>query len=330
LQWETNHNANIGIDLNLFDKVRISVEYYNRLTKNLLMDEPTSLTTGFTSTIQNIGEMQNRGFEVELISTILDTKNFSWTSSFNLSHNKNEILVLDGVQTSIISGSQIRMVGKPYHTFYLREFGGIDPADGTTWFYLNTLDAEGNYIKEPTKDLNLAQAIPLQSPYPKFTGGFINNLKFYFVDLGFTFTYSLGGYSYDSGAGKTEKEGVLNNLDGNIPIYYRDRWRKPGDISDYGIYIARNKWDMADGYSNSRRIHSTDHIRLKNFSLGVTVPQKFTKYVKIDRARFFASGNNVWTLAKWKYYDPEVNYNGDEYFRTPALKTYTFGLDLTF
>jgi len=330
LQWETNHNSNIGIDLNLFDKVRLSVEYYNRLTKNLLMDEPTSLTTGFTSTIQNIGEMQNRGVEFEIISTILDTKNFSWTSSFNLSHNKNEILVLDGVQTSIISGTQIRMVGKPYHTFYLREFGGIDPADGTTWFYTNTKDADGNYVKEPTKLLNTANFIPLQSAYPKLTGGFINNFKLYFVDLGFTFTYSLGGYSYDVGAGKLEKEGVTNSLDANIPTYYRDRWRKPGDISNYGIYIAHNKWDLADDYSNSRRIHSTDHIRLKNISLGITVPQRFTKYLNIDRARFFASGNNVWTLAKWKYYDPEVSYNGEMGWRTPALKTVTFGLDLTF
>lgn len=235
------------------------------------MDEPTSLATGFRSTIQNIGEMQNRGFEVELVSTILNTKNFT-----------------------------------------------------------NTLDADGNYVKDQTKDLNLANAIPLQSPYPKVTGGFINNFKFHFVDFGFTFTYSLGGYSYDSGAGKLEKEGVTNSLDANIPIYYRDRWRKPGDESVYGIYIANNKWDLADGYSNSRRIHSTDHIRLKNFSLGVTVPSKFTKYLKIDRARFFASGNNIWTLAKWKMYDPEVGFDGVMAWQTPALKTITFGLDLTF
>lgn len=121
--------------------------------------------------------MQNRGFEVELVSTILNTKNFT-----------------------------------------------------------NTLDADGNYVKDQTKDLNLANAIPLQNPYPKVTGGFINNFKFHFVDFGFTFTYSLGGYSYDSGAGKLEKEGVTNSLDANIPIYYRDRWRKPGDESVYGTW----------------------------------------------------------------------------------------------
>ena len=330
LKWETNYNTNIGLDINLLDKVRFSFEFYNRLTKDLLMNEPTSLTTGFSSILTNIGEMQNRGVEAEILATIISKKDFTWTTSFNAAYNKNKILVLDGIQTSIISGSQIRMVGMPYNTFYLREFAGIDPADGTTWFYTNTIDADGNYVKDKTKDLNTANAIPLQSPYPKITGGLINNIKFYFVDLGFTFTYSLGGYSYDSAAGKLDKEGTTNGLHANIPTYYRERWRKPGDESNYGIYIANNLWDLADGYSNSRRIHSTDHLRLKNISLGITVPSRFTDYIKADRARIFASANNLWTLAKWKMYDPEVGNDGVMAWQTPPLKTVTFGLDITF
>lgn len=330
LKWETNFNTNIGLDINLLDKVRFSFEFYNRLTKDLLMNEPTSLTTGFNSILTNIGEMQNRGFETEILATIISQKDFTWTSSFNAAFNKNKILVLDGIQTSIISGSQIRMVGMPYNTFYLREFAGIDPADGRTWFYTNTIDADGNYVKEKTKDLNTANAIPLQSPYPKVTGGLVNNIKYHFVDLGFTFTYSLGGYSYDSAAGKLDKEGTTNGLDANIPIYYRERWKKPGDESMYGIYIANNLWDMADGYSNSRRIHSTDHFRLKNISIGVTVPSRFTDYIRADRARVFASANNIWTVAKWKMYDPEVGNDGVMAWQTPPLKTITFGLDITF
>ncbi|TNF38543.1 MAG: SusC/RagA family TonB-linked outer membrane protein, partial [Bacteroidetes bacterium] len=231
LKWETNYNANFGLDVNVKNIVRFSFEFYNRLTKDLLMNEPTSLTTGFSSILSNIGEMRNRGFEFELMSNNISNKNFTWTSSFNISHNNNEILVLDGIQTSIISGSQIRMVGKPYHTFYLREFAGVDPADGMTWFYTNTVDADGNYVKEKTKDLNTANAIPLQSPYPKVLGGLVNNFRIFFVDLGFTFTYSLGGYSYDSAAGKLDKEGTTNGLHANIPIYYRERWREPGDES---------------------------------------------------------------------------------------------------
>ncbi len=153
LKWETNYNTNIGIDVNIMDKLRVSVEFYNRLTKDLLMNEPTSLTTGFSSILSNIGEMRNRGYEFEIASTIFNTRNFNWTANFNISHNNNEILVLDGYQESIISGSQIRMVGKPYNTFYLREFAGIDPVDGMTWFYTNTLDADGNYVRKKQKTL---------------------------------------------------------------------------------------------------------------------------------------------------------------------------------
>lgn len=330
LKWETNYNSNIGLDFNLLNKVRFSVEFYNRLTKDLLMNEPTSLISGFSSILSNIGQMRNRGFELEIISTNISTKNFEWTSGFNIAHNTNEILVLDGIQQSIISGSQIRMVGKPYNTFYLREFAGIDPADGMTWFYTNTIDENGNFVKDKTKDLNTANAIPLSSPYPKLTGGLTNNLKYRFIDLGFTFTYSLGGYSYDSGAGKLDKEGTTNGLDANIPSYYSERWRNPGDIATYGIYIANNKWDLADGYSNSRRIHSTDHIRLKNISLGITVPSRVTDYLKLERARVFASASNIWTVSKWKMYDPEVGDDGVMAWQTPQIKTVTFGLDLTF
>lgn len=330
LKWETNYNTNIGLDFNLLNKVRVSVEYYNRETKDLLMSEPTSLTTGFSSILTNIGEMRNNGFELELNSTLLDNKNFTWSSGLNFSHNNNEILVLDGVQTSIISGSQIRMVGKPYNTFYLREFAGIDPADGMTWFYTNTKDADGNYVKEKTKELNTANAIPLQSPYPKLTGGIVNNLRFYHFDLGFTFTYSLGGASYDAGAGKLEKEGTTNGLDANIPSYYSERWRKPGDQSEYGIYIANNKWDLADGYSNSRRIHSTDHLRLKNISFGYTIPENITRIAKIEHAKVFASASNIWTISKWKMYDPEVGSDGNMSWQTPQIKTVTVGLEITF
>ena len=96
-----------------------------------------------------------------------------------------------------------------------------------------------------------------------------------------------------------------------------------------GIYIANNKWDLADGYSNSRRIHSTDHLRLKNLSLGVTIPHRFTDYVKISNARIFASATNILTLSKWKMYDPEVGFDGVMGWQTPPLKTFAFGIDIT-
>ena len=111
LTWETNYNFNSGIDLALFDtRLNITFEYYIRTTKNLLYERPLSLTTGFSNYLSNIGKLQNKGYELELRSTNINTKDFRWTSSFNLGHNTNKILKLDGDLKQVTSGSMIRKV----------------------------------------------------------------------------------------------------------------------------------------------------------------------------------------------------------------------------
>lgn len=106
LQWETNYNLNLGLDFALWNRINVTLEYYTRTTKNLLMDRPISMTTGFSSYLMNIGEVKNKGVELEISSTNIQTKDFSWNTTFNISHNKNKIVTLDGMQTEIKSGSQ--------------------------------------------------------------------------------------------------------------------------------------------------------------------------------------------------------------------------------
>lgn len=147
LEWETNHNLNIGVDFGLWNRVSGTLEFYTRTTKNLMMDMPISMTTGFGSYLMNIGEVKNTGIELEINSTNIQTKDFTWNTTFNISHNKNEIVVLDGSQTEIADGSQIRKVGESYRTFYLIEFAGINPETGAPQFYTNEKDANGKYVK---------------------------------------------------------------------------------------------------------------------------------------------------------------------------------------
>ena len=116
LEWETNYNLNIGLDFGFFNRLNFTLEYYTRTTKNLLMDCPVSMTTGFSSYLMNIGEVKNQGVELEINSKNIVSKDFDWSTSFTLSHNKNKIVKLDGEQTQIISGSQIHMIGKSYRT----------------------------------------------------------------------------------------------------------------------------------------------------------------------------------------------------------------------
>lgn len=327
LSWETNYNFNAGLDFGFWNRLNVTFEYYTRTTENLLMDRPISMTTGFNSYLMNIGEVKNRGFELEIRSRNFNAKNFSWTTVFNLGHNKNKIVRLDGQSTEMPSGSQIRMVGKPYRTFYVKEFAGVNPETGMPQFYTNEKGTDGKYIKEITENPGNAKYIPMKCADPKVSGGLSNNLRYRFIDLSFMLSYQFGGYSYDNWAQKTEHGG--DDLEANIPTYYRNRWKKPGDHAKYERFIADNDIAMSD-YANSRRLHPTDFIRLKNLTVGLTVPEKWTRKIGIDRVRAYASGNNLLTWAKHDYYDPEAVSGGTAIWGTPPLKTMTFGLEVNF
>ena len=327
LSWETNYNLNVGIDVKLWDRLDVTLEYYTRTTKDLLMDYPTSLATGFSSYLLNIGKVRNRGVELEITSKNFQNKDFSWTTSFNISHNKNKIVTLDGYQTEIADGSQIRKVGRSYRTFYLIEFAGVNPDNGSPLFYTNDVDDSGEYIKEVTEDADAANRIPMKHAEPYVTGGLQNTLRYKWFDLNFLFTYQFGGWSYDTWAQKTEHSG--DDLEANIPTYYRNSWKQEGDITNIEVFIDYPDYPMSD-YATSRRLHSTDFIRLKNLTVGFTLPKTWVKKCGIDSARIYASGNNLWTWAAHDYYDPEAVSEGTAIWGTPPLKTWTFGININF
>ena len=329
LKWEKNYNLNIGIDLAFINRIFVSLEYYNRDTKDLLYNMPISWTTGFQNYLANIGQLNNKGFEFELRTMNFATDDFNWTTVLNLTHNKNKIVALNGIIDQSIEGTWfIRKVGLPYNTFYVKEYAGVDKQTGQALYYKNTLNEDGSYNKETTTDASQAQAIPYKSYDPKISGGFTNLLSYKWFDLGLTFTYSLGGYSFDK-TGTYIENGTSNiyDKDYNLPVYALDRWREPGDETD----VPRFVYGEASGPSNSSRyVHSTDHIRLKNLTFGVTLPKEWTSKAWINTARFYFSGTNLLTWAKWDQYDPEVPVNGEVFCEAPVLRTFSFGVQVTF
>ncbi len=226
-----------------------------------------------------------------------------------------------------MSGSQIRRVGESYRTFYVIEFAGINPDNGMPQFYTNHKDANGNYVKDITEDADEANRIAYKHAEPTLTGGLSNSLRYKWFDLNFTFSYQFGGYSYDTWAQKTEHGG--EDLEANIPTYYKDSWKKPGDVTKYELFMEDPAYPMND-YATSRRIHSTDFIRLKNLTFGFTLPKQWISKAGLSSARIFASANNLWTWAAYDYYDPEAVSAGAAIWGTPPLKTVTFGVNLNF
>lgn len=327
LKWEKNYNLNIGLSLTFIDRIFVNLEYYNRDTKDLLYNRPISSTTGFLNYLANIGQLNNKGVEFELRTINFAAPDFNWTSVLNLTHNRNKIVALDGDIKQSVEGSWfIHKIGLPYNSFYVKEFAGVDPSTGKGLYYLNTQDEKGNYNREMTDDASKAQAIPYKSADPKISGGFTNILSYKWFDLGLTFTYSLGGYSFD-------KTGTLIETDGskeksyNLPVYALDRWQKPGDRTDVPRFVLEQG---AGPQNSSRYIHSTDHIRLKNLTLGFTLPGRWVQKALIENARVYFSGSNLLTWAKWKQYDPEVPVNGEVFCEAPPMRTFNFGVEITF
>ena len=325
LTWETNYNFNSGLDIALFDnRLNVTFEYYVRTTKNLLYDRPLSITTGFTSYLSNIGKLQNKGYELEIRSTNIKTKDFRWTSSFNLGHNANKILRLDGNLKQVTSGTMIRKVGLPYSTYWMIEFAGIDPADGEPMFYKNTEDENGKLNRETTKDPRSAEKVILQCADPNITGGLGNSLSYKWFDLNFNINFSFGSWKYDGCASKMEHGG---NGTLNIPTYYRKRWQKEGDRTDIERFVVGRSISM-DDYATTRRLHSGDFVRLKNLTFGFTLPKSLVHKIGLDRVRLYASGNNLLTWAAYSYIDPESGSSPS--WDTPPMRTYTFGLEVKF
>ena len=323
LTWEKNYALNLGLDIGLFSRVNVSLDWYTRTTKDLLMSKQLNSISGFSSLLTNVGQMRNTGVELEVRSNNIKTKDFSWTTAFNLSHNKNKILKLADLPW-FVDGRYVRKEGYPFNTIYLREYAGVDPETGSALYYDNQQDENGNYTKNKVTDPGQASPIPLKDITPTISGGFMNTFNYKFIDLSFNLSYSFGGYSYDNASYILQDDGY--SVISNKSTEQRRRWQKPGDITDVPRFVYGNK--KGGNYNSSRAIHSTDHIRLKSLILGLNAPKAWLQKLGIGNARIYFSGTNLLTCAAYGQYDPEMS--GVVGFYTPPLKTYAFGLELKF
>ncbi len=332
LKWEQNKAWNFGLDLTFINRISVTLDYYVRNTSNLIMDRPISQVPGYydassydSTVAQNVGSMRNQGVEVTISSTNIQKKDFLWTTSLNFGHNSNKVTELTGEDDQIISGAMIHQVGKPYYSYYMYEYAGVDPETGLESYYIN--DGTEN-ARKTTTDVSEANKTIVSHHEPKLEGGLSNFIKWKFIDFNFTLTYKLGGDSYDY-ATWLHDNGSYYALYGAIPSYYKleDMWQKKGDVAklpkfqvEYGKRILSSRWLMPN-----------DYLRLKNLTLGFSAPKEWISKLGLSKARLYFSANNLLT---WKsenlYVDPETPVDGLCTFEMPALRTYTFGIELSF
>ncbi|MEG0032833.1 MAG: SusC/RagA family TonB-linked outer membrane protein, partial [Mucinivorans sp.] len=322
LKWEQNYALNVGVDLSFIDRINLSVDFYNRDTKDLIMDKQISQTTGFATTLQNVGSMNNMGVEIDLNAIAIQRNGVEWNVGINLSHNKNTLTKLDGIQDQMVDARWLHKVGMPYYSFFLLKSAGVDPATGLEQYYVDP--DKGDY--STTTDGGKAKKAIVGSWEPKVQGGITSNFKWSFIDFSFTFTYSLGGLAVDN-LGATLSDG--GNYTGAIPtsMDINKMWKKPGDVAELPMFTYENP----NVYTSSRFLMSTDHLRLKNITIGFTTPKKWFGNSGFEGIRLYVAANNLFTIKdKNLNVDPETPVGGIVGMRTPPLRTVSLGLEIKF
>ena len=343
LSWETSYTSNIALEFGLLDQ-RISgtIEYFNRDSKDLLQDVPISNVTGFYSTLKNVGEINNNGIEIELSGDIIKTKDLNWSLGITASHVKSIVTKLysanDGIAQPIIwydpTGDDARakfiyQEGQSTLALYGLEWAGVEDATGkNVWFLNNDKTATTTVDGRPaTYRYQDASEIIIGNVHPKLFGGFNTEVNWKGITLSLNFNYKIGGYTYDAAGRDVSDDGYywerIMSQD-----QYDNRWTPEHKDASLPQRMATDMEDV--NQRSSRHMHKADYLRLKNMTIGYSIPKIILDKVKISSARVYFNGSNLWTLAAYKVYDPEVNSYGTRGWEMPIGKTYTFGIEFNF
>lgn len=320
LKWEKTKQGDIGLEFGfLNNRITGELDYYDKKTEDMLLAVNIPQTTGYGATVQNLGTMTNKGFEILLNSRNIDGRDFKWTTSFNLGYNKNTVVNIKG--QIITSGVQRAVEGHPIGSFFLQRFVGADPATGDAVY----LDIDG----KETSTYSNANRVVVGKANPDFTGGFTNTFSYKGIDLSVFFTFSKGNDVYNNG-GIYMSSGFGGGFD-NQTTEILDRWQQPGDITK----IPRLSYFFVTGENaSSRWIYDGSYIRLRNVTLGYTLPTRVSNLLKISSARLFVTGMNLWITTKYPG-DPEVNTavlgniaGGQDFYTIPQPRSITAGLNV--
>jgi TonB-linked SusC/RagA family outer membrane protein len=315
LSWETTYLLNTGISLGLFKRISLELEVYQNTTKNLLDNVDVSRTSGFTRILQNVGSVRNSGIEATLKTQNIITKNFEWTTNFNISHNKNKILELYGGNDKV-SDLTFKRVGEDLNTNYLIKWAGVDPRDGAPLWY----DARGNI----TREFDLNNRVAAGSSTPDFFGGMTNTFKYKDFTLNALLVYNVGGYQFSGLQRDTESDGRNLRAD-NQSRNQLDRWREPGDLALAPKNILGENANA--GRNSTRFLHEKTSLRLTNVSLNYNLPKAMLAPIKLSTASVYLQADNVGFWVPYKTRSDRNDYR-NSFSPYPQPLVLSFGINV--
>lgn len=333
--WEKNGNLNTGIEASMFGgRLSTTIEYYNRHTRDMLLNNPLAISSGFTGFDDNVGAMTNQGLEATFRGVIFERKNFHWDATAMFSFNRNKVTAITSSQDVINLGNMVIEVGKPIYTFYMSKSAGVSPQTGKQLYYAYYRyvvdEKSGSLTTEKcdeyvTDDVGLASLSKYYygSRQALFSGSFASNFTiFKNFDISFLTTYSVGGKIMDG-----LYDGAMNVMyaGNNWHKNKLRRWRKSGDITDVPMV------EIGGNYSSvGESLIDASYFAIKNITVGYTLPTSISSKAKIKSFRLFFTADNIALFSHLDGMDPQASFMGTVSYSYSPSKVFALGLDINF
>ena len=326
LTWEKSANFNAGFESRFLDRFDLNVDFFVKETKDMIYQHPLASSEGTPTYIwTNEMNMKNTGVEVEAIVDVVNTNDIKWTVTLNGMTYKNKLTKLaddKDPDEGYRAGNYWRKKGGSLYDWYTYEYAGVDPNTGKAMYW-----KEDKETKERTKVDKTSNATLLEigkSAIPDWTGGLSTNVEAYGFDLSISTTYQIGGWVWDS-----FYESLMNTGDKgkNMHKDMFNRWT-PGNTDTDVPALCFN--DIEQNQFCDRFLTKASYFSLKNVTLGYSLPSTMLEKVKIEKMRFYITGDNIWLFSKRKGLDPRQSISGETDYVYSALSTYTAGVKITF
>ena len=345
LHWETANMAALGIDITFIKKFDMSIDLYQTDNTGLLLSVPVAPSTGFYEITKNIGAVRNRGIEYRLDINAIDKNKWRWDIGFNIGFNQNRVTSLPDhtpIQQQASSVNQLIKEGQDIYTWYMKEWAGVDPANGDPLWYVvddngdYVLDASGN--KTTTNDYNGTKPHAVGTATPLFSGGLNTTVSWngIFLHLNSNFTYGSLIYNYTRQA--YDADGAYlgyNQMSIENSKLGWTRWTKPGDDATHPK--AQLNGNKTANSVSSRYLEDGSYFRLKNLTVGYDFPLEMIKKAHMTKCRIYFSADNIFTISRFSGMDPEISLetSGDKLAgmyteNYPVGRTFQGGLEISF
>ena len=345
LHWETANMAAIGIDLTFIKRIDMSIDLYQTDNTGLLLNVPVAPSTGFYEVTQNVGAVRNRGIEYRIDANIINKNKWRWDLGFNIGFNQNRVVDLPNhtpfLQVASSVTQQVKE-GQDINTWYLKEWAGVDPANGDPLWYV--VDGNGDYVldaagnKTTTNDYNATQAHAVAKATPLFSGGLNTQLSWNGIFLHVNTNFMYGNKIYNYTRHSSDADGAYlgyNQLSIENSRQGWSRWEKPGDIATHPK--PKLNGNKSANQISSRYLEDGSYFRIKNITVGYDFPAKLISKAHMTKCRIYFTADNVWTASKFSGMDPEItietssgNLAGMYTDNYPVGRTFLGGLEISF